>query len=541
MKKRNVLELLFMVVYIGITYYITLPAINLTSRGFWAYIISCIIFYVIMSSLLRAGDGISVIKTKGISSFRYFLGYDKYRYIVISLVSIIAISVMIFIVNFIYTPLFMSKTYSKRIEVTNSNFTEDIKEVDFNSIPLLDKDSSQKLGDRVMGQFSEFVSQYYVSDDYRQINYNDDIIRVTPIEYEGFIKWLTNRGHGIKGYITVNSVNGETKLVQRDSGLKYMKSAFFNDNLYRVLRFKYPTTIMGEAKFEIDNDGKPYYIVPIIKYSGIGKLKRVDGIIIFDPVSAESKTYKLNEVPTWVDNVYEANLIIEQFDDYGTYQGGFLNSIFGQKNVVNTTEGYNYLAMDDDIYLYTGVTSVVSDESNLGFILSNLRTGETKFYSVPGAEEYSAMDSAKGQVQQMNYDSTFPLLINLNNKPTYLVSLKDAAGLVKMYGFVDVCDYQKVVVSDAGDGIINAANNYLKKYGDSKNIIDNESKDITINSISTAVKDGNTYYYLMDMDGNKYVASIKINDLLPYIKVGDKIKIYYSELSEDITTINNIE
>ena len=197
-----------------------------------------------------------------------------------------------------------------------------------------------------------------------------------------------------------------------------MPSAYFNENLNRRLRFAYPTTVFGDAKFEIDNDGNPYWIVPTYSYTAVGLKTKVSGAIIFNPIDGTSKKYKMEDVPTWVDNAINAELLIEQIDDWGNYKGGFLNSIFGQKNVVNTTKGYNYLAMNDDIYLYTGITSVMSDESNLGFILSNMRTGETNFYAVAGAEEYSAMASAQGQVQQMQYVSTFPLLINLNNKPT---------------------------------------------------------------------------------------------------------------------------
>ena len=329
-------------------------------------------------------------------------------------------------------------------------------------LPLLDRDSSEKLGDRVMGQMSELVSQFYVSDEYTQINYNNDIVRVTPLEYAGLIKWFSNRKDGVKAYITVNSVDGESELIKLKKGMKYMPSAYFNENLERKLRFSYPTTIFGEYNFEIDNEGNPYWIIPTIKYTGVGLKTKITGVIIFDPITGKSNKYSIDKIPTWVDNAFDANLVIEQVDNWGTYRNGFFNSVFGQKNVVNTTDGYNYLAVNDDIYMYTGITSVLADESNLGFILTNMRTGKTTFYSVPGAEEYSAMSSAEGQVQQMKYTSTFPLLINLNNKPTYLVSLKDDAGLVKMYGFIDVKDYQKVVVTDASDGIEKAAENYLK-------------------------------------------------------------------------------
>ena len=245
-------------------------------------------------------------------------------------------------------------------------------------------------------------------------------------------------------------------------------------------------------------------------------------------------------MPSWVDHVYDAELIIEQADDWGMYQKGFLNTIFSQTGVVMTTDGYNYLVQDDDVYLYTGITSVSSDESNIGFILTNMRTKETNFYQVPGAEEYSAMASAEGQVQQMKYKSTFPLLINLNNRPTYLVSLKDNAGLVKMYGFVDVEDYQKVVVTDASLGIEKAKENYLNNMP-SISTGKEENKVITIENITSVVIDGNTYYYITDTEGSKYKVSIKVEkDILPFLNKGSVVKVYYNSKT-DVTNITKLE
>ena len=436
------------------------------------------------------------------------------------------------------SPIFNSKAYHNRITVENSNFKEDISEVDFNHIPLLDKDSSSKLGDRVMGEMTDLVSQFVVSDAYTQINYNDKIVRVTPLEYSSLIKYLTNRKSGIPAYITVDSTSGEAKLVRLEKGMKYSNSAILFENLNRYLRLKYPTLIFDRANFEIDNEGNPYWIVPTLKYTGVGLKKEVSGVIILDPKTGSSKKYNAGEIPSWVDHVYPSDLIIEELDDWGTYKNGFINSIFGQKGVVNTTDGYNYTVMNDDVYLYTGITSVASDESNIGFILCNLRTKETFFYSVSGAEEYSAMESAKGQVQQMNYDSTFPLLINLNNKPTYLLSLKDKAGLVKMYALVDVADYQKVVVTDSSEGIEKAIKNYL---GNSVIGTNEKTASIIINKINEVTIDGNTYYYLLDFDNNKYKASIKINsNVLPFLEVNSKINITYIDNEEikEITKIN---
>ena len=308
--------------------------------------------------------------------------------------------------------------------------------------------------------------------------------------------------------------------------------------LKRSLRIKYPTTIFGSESFEIDNEGNPYWVIPTVKYAGIGLKKEITGIILFDPITGNTKKYNVEDIPTWVDHVYSADLIIEQIDNWGLYKNGFFNSIFSQNGVVQTTEGYNYLVKDDDVYLYTGITSVSSDESNIGFVLTNMRTKETKFYQVPGAEEYSAMASAEGQVQQMKYVSSFPLLINLNNRPTYLMSLKDNAGLVKMYAFVDVVDYQKVVVTDSTLGIETAAANYLNNSNITIDTEANTTKNITIKTISSVVIDGNTYYYIIDKDDKKYKASIKLNtNLLPFLTSGNQVEISYLKEQDVIELI----
>ena len=468
---KHFIVILFTILFSGILYYFMLPPINPSSFAFWIYLVLIIGFYTLIAacSNLKIENNILITKTPRQN--------DKFKYI---WYGFIVVFLAISFVNIINSPIFSAKSYYNRIFVNETGvFENDVPLVDTSKLPLLDKDSSLKLGDRVMGQMTDLVSQFTVSDLYTQINYNDEITRVTPLEYANVIKYFTNHKSGVPGYIKVNSVTGKTELVRLDQGMKYMPSAILNENLYRKLRFSYLTEIFGEASFEIDNEGNPYWIVPTLKYTGVGLKKEVSGVIILDPKTGSSKKYNVGEIPSWVDHVYPSDLIIEELDDWGTYKNGFINSIFGQKGVVNTTDGYNYTVMNDDVYLYTGITSVASDESNIGFILCNLRTKETFFYSVSGAEEYSAMESAKGQVQQMNYDSTFPLLINLNNKPTYLLSLKDKAGLVKMYALVDVADYQKVVVTDSSEGIEKAIKNYL---GNSVIGTNKKTADIIINT-----------------------------------------------------------
>lgn len=527
---KRIISLIISLIVGFILYYLFLPAINLSSFGFWIFCFIIVVVYCLCNILLC---------TDFVTGKIFKLVGD------VKVLGILSILCFIFIIciNFILSPLFNSRAYKNRIVVDESTeFINDIALVDFNSLPLLDKDSSQKLGDRVMGQMPELVSQFYVSDLYTQINYNNSVVRVTPLEYDGMIKYFSNRKEGVKGYISVDSVSGEVHLIKLDEGMKYMPSAMFNENLYRKLRFDYPTKIFGAESFEVDEDGKPYWIVPTIKYSGVGLKRDVSGVVIFNPIDGSSQYYDVSDVPTWVDNVYKADVILEQVNDWGKYKNGFWNSKFGQKNVVATTEGYNYMAMNDDVYLYTGITSLASDESNIGFILTNMRTKETKYYAVPGAEEYSAMASSEGQVQQMGYVSTFPLLINLNNRPTYLMSLKDNAGLVKMYSFVDVVDYQKVVVSDSSLGIREASRNYLSRMGFNDTNLDKLiMKEITIDSIKSFNVSGNSVFYIVDDKEKKYSVNIDVNsDKLPFLNAGDTITVGFAK-EEDVTKVLEVK
>ena len=533
-KKKNkaikgfIISVLITLIVGGLYYYVFYPAINIHNIEFWFFRLLLLVIFYICYSIFNVGLTLEELFN------RKKIITNKFNYVKFILIIPIVI-ILIILTNIILSPIFQSKTYYKRINVDEkADFTTEIKEADFNKMPLLDRDSSEKLGDRVMGQMSDLVSQFDVSSDYTQINYNDEIVRVTPLEYNGAIKWFTNRKNGVKGYIIVNSTSGKAKLVKLDDGMRYVESGLFNENLYRKLQLSYPTYNFDSVNFEIDNEGHPYYIASVVKYAGVGLRREVTGVVILNPVNGKSKYYKVKDVPNWVDHVYEADLVIEQVNDWGKYKKGYINSIISQKGVVKTTRGYNYLAMDNDVYLYTEITSVISDESNIGFVLTNMRTKETKFYSVSGAEEYSAMESAKGQVQQMNYTSTFPLLINLNGRPTYLISLKDNANLVKMYAFVDVVDYQKVVVTDSSEGIKKAAENYLNEIGEE--VVGENEKEITINNIKEVIIDGNTYYYFNDENNQKYKVSIKVNkNKLPFINNGDTITINYSKEGEVIS------
>ncbi len=531
MNKKTILNsiLIFILLFL-VGFYFILPSINIQSSQFILFLLGTLIFSLFISFTLNGTLSQTYSKQNNV----YVIKPPKSLLIGFLIFGVVVAGMIIF------SPIFSSDRYAQRILVTDGNFSEDITPVNLDNLPLLDKDSTQKVGDRVMGQLPELISQFEVSNQYTQISYQGRLVRVTPLEYNGLFKWLGNREEGSPGYILVDSTTGEASLVKLDQGMKYLTSAYLQEDLTRHIRFQYPTEILAPSVFEIDDEGNPYFITPVIDVTWVGMLPDVKGVIATDPITGSSTLYPVEDVPTWIDHVYPSDLILSQINDWGSYQNGWLNSFISQKNVRQSTEGYTYLAEGDDIFIYTGITSAAADESNIGFILTNLRTKETHFYAVPGAEEFSAMDSAQGAVQEKGYTSTFPLLINLNNRPTYLSSLKDDAGLVKAYAFTDVQDYQKVKVTDSNLGLNAAAKNYLVMLGNEITLED-EGIEVTgiIESIESVVLDGNTYFYLT-LEGESLIfkAPISLDDRLPFLSIQSEIT--FNHLNGRILNIDSI-
>ncbi|MFR6153112.1 MAG: CvpA family protein [Faecalibacillus faecis] len=427
-------------------------------------------------------------------------------------------------------PIFHAKNYQKQLLLDKkADFYKDNETISYQSIPVVDRESAIKLGDRKMGQMIDYVSQFEVDESYEQINYQETPYRVTPLEYSDLIKWVTNRKEGLPAYIKVNMVTQESEVVELKEGMKYSKSEHFGRNIYRHLRMNYPTKMFEELAFEIDEKGTLYWIAPVFEYQ-IGPFggKDIVGAVLVDAVTGKHKYYDINDIPSWVDRVYPANLVISQLENYGKYTNGYINSIFSQKGVLQPTDGYNYIVIKDDVYLYTGLTSVSKDASNVGFALINLRTKEGKYYHISGAEEYSAMSSAEGKVQNLKYKATFPILINAGGEPTYFLSLKDSSNLVKMYAFVSVKNYQIVATGSSVSEAEKAYYEVLSQNG--KSHVEAEESTLTgkIALINSAVKEGNSvYYFKLEGDDHIYIADLSLSNSLPLVEVGDEVEIQF--------------
>ena len=515
-KKYGILVLAVLVVGF-LYYYVTLPAINIHSSGFWFALVLLILAVMASQAVPHLQNPQELRQNKRIK----LLGGMA--------VAVVAVYVVGSILS---SPIVNAKKYQQLMQVENREFTEDIKQVSYDQIPILDKEMAVLLGNREMGSMVDMVSQFEVSERYTQINYKDKPVRVSPLVYATPIKWLTNQSEGIPAYVLIDMTSQDTQLVKLDEGIRYSESEYFNRNIYRHLRFRYPTYIFDDLSFEINEEGVPYWIAPVKKFNiGLFGGQTIGKVVLCNAITGETVEYDIDEVPTWIDSVYNADLLMELYNYHGTLQHGFLNSILGQRDCLRTTEGYNYLALEDDVWVYTGITSVNTDQSSVGFVLMNQRTMESRYYSVEGAIEESAMRSAEGQVQHLGYTASFPLLLNIANEPTYFIALKDNAGLVKTYAMVNIQKYQWVAIGDTVQECEQAYISLLNTNGISEsNPADTLEKSGIIEAVAPVVVDGNTHYYIV-LEGDEAIYDILVSEFPQAVRLtaGDSVQLTYIE------------
>ena len=515
-------------------FYIELPAINPANPSFWFSLALVILSFAYPFLLKKSKTQYRMSNQNGTSTFSFDVNGMKLNKTV---TAIVAVPVAIMLLgSVISSTVFNARAYAGVITVTEADFATDMKETnEVTNIALMDGNSARYLGNKTLGSVSHMVSQYVVSDNYTQINYQYTPKKVANLEHADFFKWFANKEKGVPGYVMVDPVNNSAEYIELKTPLKYVDSAYFNDDLMRKLRFAYPTKIFDDfISFEVDDEGNPFYIITCLepKVFPFGAMDVCEAVI-FDPCTGKSNLYAVEDIPAWVDAVYSGDLAEQKYNWYGTLSGGFINSIIGNKDCKQTTDDYGYIVIGDDVWYFTGVTSVTSDESNIGFIISNARTGEYKYYPVVGAEEYGAMSAAEGIVQEKGYKASFPSLINVSGQATYIMVLKDASGYVRLYALVNVEHPSIVATAPKQEDAMKAYKELLRENGIIENtqIPDNTlpTSQFVIEDIKTYTVDGNTVFYLVGLDGFYYKGMLKDFEELIFLAVDDRIEIRYSE------------
>lgn len=548
-KKAIVVLAVVILIIAAFCYWWFHPPINIHSVDLWMFLAIFVLFpsflvFFIFHQIYERGMGKREKNEKKAKRFKGLMVVP----VIVALVGVLGAvaSLTLFPGN--------AEKYSTILNTEDGDFATDIEQADYSTIPFIDRDSAVLLGNRTMGTMADYVSQFEISDLYSQINYQDAPVRVSPLNYADVFKWWSNHNTGIPAYVIVNMSTQDTQIVRLEDPIYYSDSDPFFNNVDRHVQLSHPFYIFGEKSFEIDDNGKPYWIYPVIDYTvGLFGGETVSRVVLCDASTGECQDLAIDEVPQWVDRAYPADLLIQQYNWSGALSGGWINSWLGQSGVKQTTPGsdgqlgYNYIAKDDDVWVYSGVTSATADNSIIGFVLINQRTAESKFYPVAGATEESAMSSAEGQVQNLKYEATFPLLINVDNQPTYFMALKDNAGLVKKYAMIDIQRYQNVAVGDTLEETEKSYKKLLRATGVSTD--DDSGKATktggtatgTISLISPVVLDGNSHYYVMlNGDGTLYDCPVaNVVDIVRF-KEGDSVTLTVSGDNGDVATVSAV-
>lgn len=568
--KKILLSLLTTVIVGAGAYYMMIPALNFKSTDFYTFIFLLIAVFVGSFFLFIGGN-------KRAESSAYFKKKS-----VVPIVLVVVILAVMLVGWLVGCTFFRAKDYSNLVTVQDSDFSEDFSDIKYDQVPRLDATTSKVLADQQLGSLSEYKSQYVVSSESTQINYQGHPVRVAYLEYADVFKWFNNTKNGLPAYMLIDLVSQKVTAVncidKFGEGIKYSPTELFNEKLIRHLRFQYPTAIMDTSNFEIDDEGHPYWITPVLdKTIGMFGGTDVKGAIITDALNGESTYLDIDAVRNdktynWIDVVYSESLLIQQYNYHGKLSQGFWNSIIFQNDVNVASQGSGNIAMDDDVWVYTGVTSSESDASNFGFIFCNQRTKELRYYKNGGAIESSAQQSAEDAVQNYGYRAIFPILLNIEEQPTYFMSLYGDSYTVKGYALVNLDD--KTVVgtglldvekSDAG--ALNAAvENYIaalkaknivdasadaddyKVDSDEDTIIDENGEDAAklntvsgeITDIMTSVNDGNTVYYLQINGKYYYIAVTDCMDVL-LMKKGDTVTVTFDNDSDTFVQAKSIK
>lgn len=548
---KIVLSLLCSAVFAGILFYFMLPALNFKSYDLYIYLGAVVASYVVFNALFSNVFG----KPE-------YVPYVKRRAIVPGII-IAVLLVAVGVGYLVSCEFFRASSYSKIISVdTDSNFSEDIEEQtadSFSEIPKLDEDTAAQLAARALGALKDIgsVSQFTIAPENSQINYQGKPYRVVPLQYADIIKWLVNTREGFPGYVMVNMADESTNFVElKDGSIRYSAYEHFNKLLKRHLRFEFPTYLFADATFEVNDDGNPFWICARLdKTIGLFGGTDVIGIVLVDAVSGECIEYSMDQLKDdpnlqWIDRVYDSDLIVQQYNYYGKYQKGFWNSLLGQKDVIKTTDGYNYIAKNDDVWMYTGVTSVTSDQSIIGFVLVNQRTKEADFYNVTGGTEYSAQQAAEGRVMDLGYTATFPLLLNIGGEPTYFLSLKDPKNqIVQQYALINVANYNNNKMGVTGTDLSKCLASYIESLKEKGITVDINPDDVvtpgtnedktpdttkltasgTIADIRTAVMGGESHYYIkLDSNEAYFAIAASKDEGVVILNRGDSVTVTYS-------------
>jgi len=447
-------------------------------------------------------------------------------------------------------PLLQTSAYRNligNVEI-GENLSTHMAPISMEKVRVVDQALANILGDKVLGAQPALGSQVRLGE-FNIQKVKNDLYWVAPLLHSGFFKWNMN-SEGTNGYVMVNASNErDVKLVQEVGGkkvrIKYQPEGFFNDYLERHVYLNgYYNVGLTDYSFEIDDDGVPYWVITKYKKTIGFYGEDAVGVVLVNTETGKCTEYSIANTPAWVDRIQPDNFIENQLNDWGNFVKGYWN--FSNENKLQITQGVTLVYGEDNkSYWYTGLTSVGADEATVGFVLVDTRTKKTIWYKQSGATEFAAQKSARGKVQEKRFSASTPIPYNINNIPTYVMTLKDDGGLVKMFAMVAIEDYTIVGV---GNTLTETLMSYKNAYNMAGNKINPKSatKKQVLNSviqrINSDIKNGNSFYYFtVEGKENIFIGSSQISNELPVTFAGDSIVISFDDDTQGLIDISSFK
>ncbi len=535
---KKLVPILLVILITVFFFYVTLPVLSYGFSGIT-------VLLIIIAALLFFSFSKFTISSDG-KSYKPVAVFWKIPALLIGVAILYAFVLPFFTSH----PVFRNQDYRALIGKVKDGdkLTKQIAPISMNEIRVVDEELAYLLGEKILGSQPALGSQAQLGEFFIQ-KVNGKLYWIAPLVHSGFFKWLNN-SEGTTGYVMVSATNErDVKLIQEVNGkpirLKYQDEAYFQSDMRRYLYFNgYNTVGLADFIFEIDEKGTPFWVATKYKKEVGFSGNNATGVVVLNAQTGDITEYDIKNTPTWVDRIQPISFIKDQLNDWGEYVNGYWN--FSNENKLQITEDLTLVyGKDNKSYWYTGITSVGKDESAVGFVLVDTRTKETTFYKQSGATEYAAQSSAQGKVQEKGFTASLPIPYNINNIPTYVMTLKDKGGLVKMYAMVSIADY---TIVGTGNTMREALTAYKTAFNSSGNKINPDSKsakkviESVVVRIQNDVKNGNSFYYFTVKDyPNIFVGSSQISNQLPITAVGDNVKISFDLDNEEIIDVSTFE
>ncbi len=457
-----------------------------------------------------------------------------------------------------------------------SEFGADVSPVNIKRVRHVDQPLARRLGEKLIEEIPGLGSRVNLgtmnvqtvngcfgirdgNGSEKDVCFDKQLIWVGPLVHDNVFKYW---GHGTTpGYVMVSAIdptvlymvmavkpidesaqspakdNGRmgaadlTQSAYKEMNLRYlMNGGYFGSYVKRLVRANgYMSSGLTDYSFEIDDSGRPHWV--ITRYDRTVGFNGEDtvGVVVVDLQTGDIKEYGIDDAPVWIDRIQPESVVTQQLNDWGNYIHGFWNSVFAQTDIIKTTPGMSLVhGANGQAYWYSGLQSAGSSQGTNSFVLVNTRTKKVRRYLIAGANEQAAQASAENAkgVKEAGFKATSPILYNVRGIPSYFMTLKGEDGLVKMYAFVSVKNYETVGVGGSAQEALRDYQNSLIQQGQGLNADDLVKRERIEAVVLGAVKDGKFFYLRLEgQDGKEFFGTSDVSPELKWTEPGHKVVI----------------